>query len=664
MTGKVKNKRLAAISDIWRGFIGSPTGTLIINLLLSYLLFLILRVIFLLENGSILLHEITLNSLGSLTAGSLLFDTSAICYLDSLYIVMMLLPLRRKVTSAWWKVARWTYIVPNSMAVIATFCDACFFPFNNRRVSSMVFDEFSGEDNIGRIIGVELVNHWYLVLVAILIIYALVKITRSPRNAGISNRIIYFATGIPVLALGVMLMLTGMRGGSFFKATRPISINEAHRFVDRPAQTAIVLNTPFSILRTINQGTVKVPDYIPAGELDTIFSPLHQPADTAHFTPRNVVVLIVESFAQEFIGSRNSDLDGGAYKGYTTFADSLLSVSLTWDQTFANAGFSIDAMPAILASIPRMDRPFVLSPFAVRPINSIASVLGGKGYHTAFFHGANNQSLGFNAFSRQAGFDKYFGLDEYCEDPSTGGMKDFDGTWGIWDEEFLQYFCHKISEMPQPFVATVFTLSSHHPFAIPERYRSTFPDEGKYPLHKCIRYTDNALRLFFDEARKQSWYDNTIFILSADHASSKVTHDEYQTSLGHFRIPILFFDPSGKMPRGTREGIAQQSDIMPTLLDFLGYDKPYISFGKSMLSTPAAETWAFNWDNVKQYIYRDYIMQLQGDKVTAIYNYRTDPLMRHNLGGTLGDIEEKMRRHALAVEQSFISRASSATLVP
>lgn len=267
-------------------------------------------------------------------------------------------------------------------------------------------------------------------------------------------------------------------------------------------------------------------------------------------------------------------------------------------------------------------------------------------------------------FSRQAGFDKYYGIDEYCEDPSTGGMKDFDGTWGIWDEEFLQYFCHKINEMPQPFVASVFTLSSHHPFAIPERYRAKFPDEGKYPLHKCIRYTDNALRRFFDEARKQPWYNNTIFVLTADHASSKVTHDEYQTAMGHFRIPILFFDPSGKMPRGTMPGIAQQSDIMPTLLDFMGYDKPFISFGKSMLSTLAGDTWAFNWDNVKQYIYSDYLMQLQGDKVTAIYNYKTDPLLRKNLAGSLGNLEEKMRQHALAIEQSFFTRASTSTLVP
>ena len=89
-------------------------------------------------------------------------------------------------------------------------------------------------------------------------------------------------------------------------------------------------------------------------------------------------------------------------------------------------------------------------------------------------------------------------------DPDYGGDADFDGTWSIWDEEFLQFYCDRMNELPEPFVTSVFTASSHSPFVIPERYRDRFPVTNP-PLYGCIRYSDNALRLFFEKARRQPW---------------------------------------------------------------------------------------------------------------------------------------------------------------
>lgn len=256
---------------------------------------------------------------------------------------------------------------------------------------------------------------------------------------------------------------------------------------------------------------------------------------------------------------------------------------------------------------------------------------------------------------RSIGFEEYFGKDEFVADKRFGGMKEFDGKWGIWDEPFLQFFATKLGEMPEPFLAGVFTLSSHHPFNIPDRYRDTFPDEGLHKLHKCIRYTDHSLRRFFETASKQPWYKNTIFVLTADHASSKRTHEEYFGEVGGFRVPILFFDPLGEMPRGKHPGIVQQMDIMPTLLGYIGYDRPYVAFGKDVLNTPADETWAFNWDLFPQYFKGKYVMRSDGTQVTEIYNYVDDPLLKENLKGRF-EGEEEMFDEMKAIIQTYMER--------
>ncbi len=283
------------------------------------------------------------------------------------------------------------------------------------------------------------------------------------------------------------------------------------------------------------------------------------------------------------------------------------------------------------------------------------------GYSTAFFHGADNESLGFNAFVKQAGVEKYFGKNEFVADSRFGGMKEFDGKWGIWDEPFLQFFCAELSELPQPFMASVFTLSSHHPFAVPEKYKDVFVDEGLHKLHKCIRYADYSIKRFFESARKQPWFDNTIFIITADHASSKRTHDVYMGEVGGFRVPIIIYDPSGELPTGRQPGIMQQMDIMPTMLNYVGYDRPYIAFGKDVLNTPAEETWAFNWDFYPQFFKGDYVMRMEnGRDISEIYNYREDPLLKNNLKDKLpGNIQQDMYTEMCAIIQSYMDRMNA-----
>lgn len=657
----IKQLKALFTRDSLRAAMYDPIVSPALNLLWVYVLYFVCRLVFLWVNYDIFSGSLTFGSLLTLLRGGFLFDTSAIFYTNSLYLLLVLFPLHYKETDWWRTMTKWIYVTVNSLCVLINLADTVFFEFRRQRTTMAIFQEFGSEGNIGKIVCHELLSHWYLVVLFAVTVWSLIRLYRMPLADLGGKRWHYYVSRTVWLGIAGLVAVCGMRGNVFFlSATRPISINYAFRYTLIPEQTGIVLNTPFSLIRTIGQTTMPTPRYFASEEeLASVYSPLHVPADTVVTRKKNVVIFIVESFAQEFIGGLNKDLDGGKYKGYTPWVDSMLDSCMYFDQMIANTYYSIDAPPAVFASIPRADRPFVVSPHSVNHINSIASELKKIGYSSAFFHGADNESLGFQAFTRQAGFDRYYGQNEFYADPRFGGRDEFDGTWGVWDEPFLQFFCATIGEMSQPFVAGVFTLSSHHPFKVPEKYKDRFVDEGAHELHKCIRYADFALQRFFETARNQPWFGNTIFVICADHTSSKRTHAEYKNEMGNFRIPILFYDPSGDLPRGRQPGIAQQIDIMPTLLNYIGYDRPYIAFGKDLLATAPADTWAVNWNSLPVYIKGDYMLMYDGERVVSLFNIREDSLEKNNLAGKGLPQEAEMLRSLQAIMQSYLSRMNT-----
>lgn len=635
------------------------------NMLLVFICYTLCRIEFVMEDWDLFEPTFEWSDAWKLFCGGLRFDASAIAYTNALYILLALFPWHKKEHSGYYKLLKWLFIVVNALAIAINLCDSVYFPFTQQRTTAMFFTEFRNNDNLGSIFAIEVVRHWYLVLMEVVLVVFMIKMYRNP-TAVVDEKNLksyYVHQSLSLIIVG-LFSVCGMRGVFIGTSSRPISINEAYRYTDVPELTAIPLNTPFAIIRTLNERPMQTPEFFKSqAELDKVYSPVHYPRPDRVVRRKNICILIVESFAEEFIGSLNKELDNGTYKGYTPFADELLSKSLTWKETYANGAMSIDAMPAVLASIPRMGKPFVLTPYSLNNIDGIAGLLNRWGYSSAFFHGAKNGSMGFEAFASSAGFNRYYGMTEYCKDKRFGGKNDYDGTWGIWDEPFLQYYATKIGEMNEPFITTVFTLSSHHPFKIPEQYRDTFPDEGKYALHKCIRYTDYSLRRFFQTASRQPWYKNTIFVLCADHASSKRTHQVYMNEVGDFRIPIIFFDPTGELGTGVRDGIAQQIDIMPTLLAYLGYDKPYVAFGIDLMHTAPQDTWAMNWDHVPQFIQGGHSLLFDGnDKVMGFYDFHHDPYMKRNIKGNSRE-QTVMLRHLEAIIQSYMQRMRDNKLV-
>lgn len=663
------------------------------NILLVFLCYFVCRVEYVVLNYGAFSAELNNLSPTLLLKGSLLFDTSAILYTNALFALLCLLPLHYKETRTFHKITKWIYLIINSLAIALNLGDSVYYAYTGHRTTMSVTGEFANESNLISIFSTELINHWYLVLLWGLMTWGLWKFYSMPktvRRSGTTRKELtrYYILRVVSLAIFVPLCIAGMRGG-FTTAVRPITISNANQYVNHPQEAAIVLNTPFSLFRTIGKNVFSDPGYYSREEMERLFSPIHRPQDTmlkdslnatsdslqtyGKGKGKNIVVLIVESFGREYMGHYNEGFLEPGYKGFTPFIDSMLDKSLTFDYTFANGRQSIDGMPSILSSIPRFIEPFFLTPASLNDISGIAGELGKKGYSSAFFHGAENGSMGFEAFSKTTGFQKYYGRTEFNADKRFRGDEDYDGTWAIWDKPFLQFYALKMSEMKEPFVTAVFTASSHHPFAVPSAtpetknapWYSAELQNDKNPLHKCITYTDDALRQFFLTAQKQPWYKNTIFVLTADH-TNMLDHKEYATDLGLYRVPILFFDPSGEMPRGRRHCIAQQIDIMPTLLGYLGYDKPYVGFGTDLLHTPDNQTWAVsNANGIYQFVKGDYVIQFNGSKVIAAYNYKTDWMLTRNLINepSLRNTFQGMESTLKAMIQNYMQRMTENQLI-
>ena len=635
----------------------SPIGTVVWNLGMAYIVYFIARLVFLMTNYSFYEGHLAFPHLMEMLGGGLVFDTAAILVTNSLYIVILLL-------TPWRRLAQWVYVVINAVALAVNLADCVYFRFTMRRTTTTVFNEFQNENNLAGVIGTEMVNHWYLVLLFIILVYAMWKLYRSPGKAvPVGKWWVWYPSQVLLLAACAPFVVAGIRGG-FTTAVRPITISNANQYVDRPIEAALVLNTPFSIYRTIGKDVFVVPNYFSDEKtLASIYTPIHTPNDslagansslfTLHSSlKKNVVVLIVESFGREYIGALNETLENGQYKGYTPHVDSLVSHSTTFRYSFCNGRKSIDGMPSILSSIPMFVEPFFLTPASMNQVSGIASLLAGEGYETAFFHGAQRGSMGFMAFARSTGFQQYYGREDYNDDPRFGGDDDFDGMWAIWDEPFLQYYATKMSEMKEPFMTAVFTASSHHPYHVPEQYKDVYPEEG-IEIHKCIRYTDMAIGKFFEKASHEPWFKNTIFVLTSDHTNLS-DHPFYQTDIGGFCSPIIIYDPS--QPVGEmQDKIAQQIDILPTVMGMLHYQKPYFGFGIDLLNTPAEDTWAVNYLNgIYQYVKHGHVLQFDGQQTKGMYAL-DDSLMQHNLVGKVPQ-QPQMELELKAIIQQYMER--------
>lgn len=580
--------------------------------------------------------------------GGLKFDLAAVLYTNSIFIVLQILPLPIRHHERYRVFSKMIYLITNSLMLAASVIDMIYFRFTLRRSTWMVFREFSNENNISIIILKSLLHYWYVIPIFIGLTFALVILfNKIARTISKPAQSIYRHSGNVAMFIFIPVLFVGGVRGDFKYTTRPITMSNAGEYVKDPAMIHIVLNTPFCMLRTLQQQFYDRNHFFDERTVKNIYDPIHQGSLDTTFKYDNVVIIILESFGRESVGFYNKHLANGTYKGYTPFLDSLLGEGKTLLHSFANGRKSIDALPSVLMGIPAGEMPYILTPYVSNKTRSLPAILKEKGYATAFFHGAPNGSMGFKALMNLIGVDQYFGKDEYAND------NDFDGTWGIWDEPFFQFSADKINRLKQPFISTIFSVSSHEPFVIPSAYKKKFP-KGDHPLRETIGYTDMALRKFFAKAQKMDWYKKTLFVITGDHASISY-FPEYKTSWGNMAVPVLFYHPGDSSLKKVEDRIVQQIDVMPSVLAYLHYPKPYLAFGKNIFASDS-KNFATNYHNGFQLFHDQYLLQMNGEKPSALFNYINDPTLKINLIESNQTKKDSMQNLLKAFMQQYHNR--------
>ena len=572
------------------------------------------------------------------------FDLWVIFVFNALFVILHLIPGNFKNKVRYQSILRWYFIIINGLIIIPNFIDIEYFKFTNKRSTADILSLVTTGDDTIKLIPQFLKDFWYIILIYFSFIYLLVRYSKKLFLSKFhvqTLRTKQIIIQCIVLFTSIAIMFVVLRGTNL----RPVNLMSAARFAS-PKDVPLVLNTTFTILKTWSKDNLIERNYFKEDEVEHYFSPLYTVPGNGEIQNenKNVIIVILESFSKEYIGFFNKKC-----VGYTPFLDSLFEHCLVFENSFSNGKKSLESLPSILAGIPSLsETPYILSKYSSNQINGLPAILQKNAYNTSFYHGGTNGTMGFDVFSMMAGFSRYYGRNEY-PDPS-----DYDGNWGIWDEPYLQYFGNELSKKSQPFFSVVYTLSSHHPYKVPEKYKNNLPT-GTYEILQSIAYTDLSLRKFFELVKTKPWYNNTLFVITSDHTFWAID-DFYNNRVGMYSVPIVFYSPNDSSLLGSNSTIMQHADICPSVLDYLSLKKNVLCYGTSVFDS-LSDHFSVNYISGNyQLIQNNYLLLFDGEKSVSLYDFKKDRNLIHNIADSLIDVTNKMELTIKSIVQGYNDR--------
>lgn len=475
---------------------------------------------------------------------SLRFDASAIFSINLVFIIILLIPLR--FPQGFWVGYKLVFVLANWVFIVLNVADIPYYQFNTRRTSLDVLINLM--EDIGRQLPQLMLNFWPYTLLALASLFPL-WISFPKKNPAYEGSVL--SNLFTLIFCG--LISVGLIRNSF--TLKPLLPGNAFVF-SNPQVGHGALNTPFVLFKATDEVALPDEKWLNDREMSRQL-PQTSASLVGSCKGYNVVVIILESFSTEYTG-----LEGNP-QSYTPFLDSLARANLWFPHHFASGRTSRDAVPSVLGSLPSwMPESFAHSRYISTKLEGLATVLKQKGYTCRFFHGGKNGTMSFDISSKICGFDSYYGLNEY-----KGPDSDNDGHWGVFDGPMLRFMADQSSKGPMPFLSCIFTLSSHQPYKIPESLTGKFPT-GPLEILPSIGYADYSLKQFFQYAKGQSWYNKTLFVLTADH--TQLNFDpRYEGIKGRFDVPLVFVAPGMKLQADTGRFV-KHIDIRPSILDLLG----------------------------------------------------------------------------------------------
>lgn len=305
------------------------------------------------------------------------------------------------------------------------------------------------------------------------------------------------------------------------------------------------------------------------------------PSDlTRHFEGRetgfgklNVVIVSEESLGAGFVGAYGND------HNLTPHFDALAKQGWLFKQAYATGTRTVRGLEAISASFPPIPSESIIKRPGNEEMATVGALMRQQGYQTSFIYGGYGLFDNMNHFFGHAGFD--------TSDRSDMEKISFANIWGVCDEDLfdhaLQYF-DKVSSSKRPFFSIVMTTSNHKPYSFPSGIPGV-PESGG-GRDAGVRYADYSIGKLFEKAQKHSWFDDTIFVVVADHDAR--VYGRALVPVERYRIPLLIYSPKHLGAREVDLPISQ-IDIVPTVLGMLGlsYDAPF--YGADLFDPAVAQ---------------------------------------------------------------------------
>ena len=474
------------------------------------------------------------------------FDLSTLLIASIPFVLLSVIPFRNKAFNL---IIKLSFVIMHSLFLAVNIIDVEFFKFNGKKLTVDIL-------NIGADISAQIIQlcfyYWYLVFFFLITLALLWNFyPRAKKSIFLEKKInLLFTPFIGILI--VSLTFVGIRGGL---QMRSISPKEAFIFKTYE-QGNLAINSAYTLVRSLDKKGLEVKKYFSTDKkaTDYILSKRSFSRGYTGVNGKNIVIIIIESLAQEYVD-----------EGYAPFFSKLSKSGMYFSKNFANGRRSIEVLPSILVGMPSIiGKPIYQSQYQTNKFIGLPQLLKNIGYHTSFFHGGKKGTMDFDAYVSSVGVDHYFAKEDYPE------QAHYDGNWGIYDHHFFNFMIDNIDAFSKPFFSTFFSLSSHQPYSVPGSLKNNFP-KGELEIHQSIGYADYSLKQFFGKIKDKDWYQDTLFIITADH-TQKSHSSKFRNTLGQYRVPLLLFSPSEDLSKFKSRKISQHVDVMPSVLDFLNLD--------------------------------------------------------------------------------------------
>lgn len=453
---------------------------------------------------------------------------------------------------------------------------------------------------------------------------------------------------LALYALLLLVLFVGIRGGLQRKA---IHIIDAY-VTGNPSQGNLVLNGAYSALRSFdNKPSVSHEFYSPAELKEQakqigLFqqSPQYpfqiQYADK-QATKLNIVVVLLESWSYKYVDA----LAGNNY-GITPNFDKLVNEGLAFKRFYAAGQRSIEGLQAVLTGVPNLiDLPALGWGLETSKFSRLGHMVQQQGYHTLFAQSSRRTSFHIDGIAAAAGFENYFGMEDMQLKLDYADPESF---WYGWDHETFNKVHSHLKQVSEPFLSFVFTGSTHGPYGtLPKMFLKRPHDANtEQGFMNTLYYADWAIGQFMEEAKQQPWFDNTVFVFTADH-----TVGAYRSGSTpeQFHVPMVLYSPKHIKP-GVNNTISSHLDIMPTIIDLLGIPDRFSSAGESLLRKK----------NNIAYIRAGNIMGIISDKGYLRHTLKKT-VEAKTLAGQLMDhaTQQQLERHLLTFDQAAYQSITS-----